>query len=190
MLEVQRRAPAVAHWMPHVNAMQCSARMRDWLSHRESLTTRLQAHCQQFRVQRLYQGRAMVLRDEFAMLGLSRRQQVIEREVVLHCDEHAVVYAHTVLALSANASQWPLFASLGNRSLGTTLFNDPLVARGDLSYARLRASHPLMQRIGALGLKLEACAHLYARRSLFRRKSSCLLVTEVFLPSLSAIWKP
>lgn len=179
-------SPAVARWFAHTNAVQCDALMRDWLSNRDSLTARLQAQCEVFRVQRLFQGRAMVLPDEFRALNMARPEKVTAREVLLRCDERPVVYAHTVLPLSANASQWPLFASLGNRSLGTTLFSDPLVERGQLQYARLRASHPLMQRVYQLGLIVagETC---YARRSLFRRKSSCLLVTEVFLPQLREI---
>ncbi len=178
-----RSSPKFARWHAHTNAVQCDEVMRDWLSNRDSLTARLQARCQAFRVQRLFQGRAMVLRDEVQALNLARVEKVTAREVVLRCDERAVVYAHTVLPLHANASQWPLFASLGNRSLGTTLFSDPLVARGELQYARLSASHPLMQRVRELGL-VEAGTRCYARRSLFRRKSSCLLVTEVFLPQL------
>ena len=58
----------------------------------------------------------MCLRDEFAALALPRVMQVTEREVLLRCDERAVVYAHTVMPLNATASHWPLFASLGNRS--------------------------------------------------------------------------
>lgn len=123
----------VARWFAHTNAVQCDALMRDWLSNRDSLTARLQAQCDVFRVQRLFQGRAMVLPDEFRALDLARTEKVTAREVLLRCDERPVVYAHTVLSLRANASQWPLFASLGNRSLGTTLFSDPLVERGEYS---------------------------------------------------------
>lgn len=177
------RSPSVARWFDHTNAVHCDELMRIWLSNRDSLTARLQAQCEVFRVQRLFQGRAMVLADEYRALNLARTEIVTAREVLLRCDERPVVYAHTVLPLSANASQWPLFASLGNRSLGTTLFSDPLVERGELQYARLRASHPLMQQVRQLGL-VEAGGTCYARRSLFRRKSSCLLVTEVFLPQL------
>lgn len=180
------RSPSVARWFDHTNAVHCDELMRIWLSNRDSLTARLQAQCEVFRVQRLFQGRAMVLADEYRALNLARTEIVTAREVLLRCDERPVVYAHTVLPLNANASQWPLFASLGNRSLGTTLFSDPLVERGELQYARLRASHPLMQQVRQLGL-VEAGATCYARRSLFRRKSSCLLVTEVFLPQLREV---
>jgi chorismate--pyruvate lyase len=158
--------------------------MADWLNNRDSLTERLMAHSTQFRVQRLYQGRGICLQDEFAEIQLHRAKQVMEREVLLRCDEVPVVYAHTVLPLHANAQQWPLFASLGNRSLGTTLFSDPLVQRGDLSYARLRPAHPLMRRIAKLALFELTEPYLLARRSIFMRRGAKLLVTEVFLPAI------
>lgn len=178
--------PAMAQWHEHTNSVQASRQMADWLSNRDSLTARLVARCDAFRVQRLAQGRGRCLQDEFAQIGLPRSMQVIEREVLLRCDERAVVYAHTVMPMSANASQWPLFASLGNRSLGTTLFSDPLVQRGALSFARLRVSHPLMRRIAGLGLfgEMAKPSHLFARRSVFGRKGASLLVTEVFLPEI------
>jgi chorismate--pyruvate lyase len=129
----------------------------------------------------------MCLHDEYAEIGLVKRQQVVERDVLLRCDNEAVVYAHTILPLFANAHDWPAFASLGNRSLGTTLFNDPLVQRGDLHYARLGASHPLMRRIAGLQLLLAASESLLARRSVFIRHGAKLLVTEVFLPSITQL---
>jgi chorismate--pyruvate lyase len=179
--------PAFARWQRHINAVQASPAMVDWLTNRASLTARLIAHSSQFRVQRLYQGRAMCLHDEYAEIGLLKRQQVVEREVLLRCDEEAVVYAHTILPLFANAHDWPAFASLGNRSLGTTLFNDPLVKRGELHYARLGASHPLMRRIAGLHLLPAASESLLARRSVFIRHGAKLLVTEVFLPSITQL---
>jgi len=179
---------AAANWHTHVNQVQASPKMADWLSNRDSLTERLVAHSQQFRVQRLYQGRARCLQDEFMEIDLPRVQQVVEREVLLRCDEVPVVYAHTVLPSHANAYQWPLFASLGNRSLGTTLFSDPLVQRGPLQYARLRPTHFLMRRIARLTELSELSeSYLLARRSVFTRRGSKLLVTEVFLPALSAL---
>lgn len=179
-----------ARWHRHVNALHASDALADWLTNRASLTARLVARCRQFRVQRLHQRRALCLADEFAEIGLPRTEKVVEREVLLRCDEVGVVYAHTVLALTANATEWPLFAALGEKSLGSTLFNDPLVERGQLAFARLRHTHPLVRRIAQLQL-LDAPEHrtrcLYARRSVFRRKGGCLLVTEVFLPAISTL---
>ena len=95
------------------------------------------------------------------------------------------MFAHTVVPLSATASDWPLFGALGERSLGTTLFGDPLVRRSVLEFARLREGHPLAQRArAALGAETAQPDILYARRCLYRRRRGTLLVTEVFLPSV------
>lgn len=156
--------------------------MRPWLTARGSLTARLVAHSQAFRVQRLHQCTALCLPDEARAIGMARPGRVWEREVLLRCDDVPVVFAHTVVPMSASASDWPLFSALGERSLGSTLFYDPLVQRGALEFARLRPGHPLMQRASAvLG---GGAAVLYARRCLYRRHRGTLLVTEVFLPSV------
>lgn len=164
--------------------------LRPWLTEAGSLTARLSAHCHEFRVQRLHQHRARCFADEAAVLGLPRARHVWEREVLLRCDGLPVVFAHTVVPLSCTATDWPLFRALGERSLGTTLFNDPAVERGRLHFARIRPSHPLYQRaqqaLGGVALP----AQLYARRSLFRRKQGVLLVTELFLPALAALAQP
>lgn len=177
-----------AVWHRHVNAVAAPPAMRAWLTAHGSLTARLTAHSEMFRVQRLHQRTALCLADEARVIGLRSPGQVWEREVLLRCDDAPVVFAHTVVPLSATASDWPLFNALGERSLGSTLFHDPRVARGPLEFARLRAGHPLLQRAcAALGDDAPA-AHTvsntvyYARRCLYRRRQGTLLVTEVFLP--------
>lgn len=124
--------------------------------------------------------------DEATAIGL-RRRQVREREVLLECDGVPVVYAHTIVPLDATASDWPFFGTLGDRSLGTTLFGDPRVRRGALEFARLHPSHPLALRAArALGMKMFV-APLHARRCLYRRRKGLLLVTEIFLPAIAHI---
>ncbi|MFO1263514.1 MAG: chorismate lyase [Rhodoferax sp.] len=180
----------LAHWHTALPRTALSMELREWLINRDSLTQRLVARCGSFKVECLHQHASACLADERDALGLPRRTQVMEREVLLRCDNVAVVYAHTVLPLTATAQQWPLFASLGNRSLGTTLFQDPQVQRGALQFARLRANHPLMRRIRRLQLPQTEASTLFARRSRFTRHGSSLLVTEVFLPTLFAQLRP
>jgi chorismate--pyruvate lyase len=158
--------------------------MRDWLTDRRSLTQKLCAHYRHFQVRRLHQGPARCMADEAALLGLARGRMVQQRDVVLVVDAQPLVYAHTVLRLQTSAADWPFFQSLGMRSLGTSLFGDPLVRRGALQYARLRPSHPLAQRAAAsLG---QAMPRWYARRCVFWRKQGALVVTEIFSPAIAA----
>jgi chorismate--pyruvate lyase len=164
--------------------------MRDWLTTPGSLTARLVRHSQSFRVQRLHQRSAICLPDEARAIGLPRPERVWEREVLLCCDGVPVVFAHTVVPTSCTASDWPLFSALGERSLGSTLFYDPLVLRGPLEFARIRAGHPLTRRaLAALGgtaaaAMVQAGTHFHARRCVYRRHQGLLLVTEVFLPTV------
>lgn len=124
------------------------------------------------------------------MIGIPRRLRVRQREVLLQCDGRAAVFAHTIVPLDATASDWPFFNTLGERSLGTTLFGDPRVERGALQFARIRAAHPLAWRAVEAATIREADYPLFARRSLFRRQHGVMLVTEIFLPAISQIdWK-
>lgn len=173
-------------WQPHVLALNAPHAYRQWLTADGSLTAKLKNHSQAFRVQCLHQTTARCLTDEAAAIGMHRPGRVWEREVLLRCDNTPVVFAHTVVPMSATASDWPLFSALGERSLGTTLFGDRQVRRGVLEFARLREGHPLAQR-ARKALKLEQGREeliLYARRCLYRRRQGTLLVTEVFLPSV------
>jgi chorismate--pyruvate lyase len=173
-----------ALWHRHVNAVAAAPAMRGWLATGGSLTARLVAHSGAFRVQRLHQRVALCLADEAGAIGMARPGRVWEREVLLRCDGEPVVFAHTVVPMSATATDWPLFGRLGERSLGTTLFRDPLVRRGELEFARLRAGHPLVRRArAALGGATSGTVY-YARRCLYRRHQGTLLVTEVFLPAV------
>lgn len=183
-------AVAAAKWVDHVNGVNAPEEMRHWLTDRVSLTIKLMAHSKSFRVQRLVQQHGRCFADEFAAIGLMRRSCVQERDVLLRCDATPVVFAHTVVPLTATTTDWPFFSSLGERSLGTTLFGDPLVARGALQYARLPTRHPLLVRAGAaIGEKM-ADQPIFARRCLFKRRNGVLLVTEVFLPAIADLRLP
>ena len=174
-----------ARWLAHTAGTGAPAAMRDWLTTPGSLTARLIAHSRHFRVQKLRQAGNVCLADEAEAIGLARPRRVWEREVLLRCDGQPVVYGHTVVPMSASASDWPLFSALGERSLGSTLFYDPRVTRGELEFARLRPGHPLLARVhAALGRNGPARDTYFARRCVYRRRQGLLLVTEVFLPEV------
>ncbi len=190
-LNADPRFLAYAHWRAHVHRFPTVGKIRPWLVDNASLTEKLRAHCVEFKLQCLHQRLSSCLKDEAAVLGLSPSSQSIvwEREVLLQCDGQTVVFAHTIVPLSATAADWPLFKTLGERSLGTTLFNDPQIQRGHLQFARLPAQHPLILRARAALYpgKLDA-TNLYARRCLYQRKQGLMLVTEVFLPAVVELY--
>jgi len=183
---MRQRSANCARWHRHVNGVGAPLPLRDWLTDNGSLTVKLVARCRAFRVRKLRQGHGLCMADEAQAVALSRRIRVREREVVLECDGRPTVYAHTIVPLCANAADWPFFSALGERSLGTTLFGDPRVARGRLQFARLRPTHPLMRRAARV-LGPPAVSEVYARRCLYRRRRGLLLVTELFLPAIDAL---
>lgn len=187
---MKRSAVAYARWFAHVNGVNPTPGMRNWLTDTASLTKKLVARSNHFRVRCLRQEHGRCLADEYVLVDLPRRACVQEREVLLQCDGQPVVFAHTIVPLSATASDWPFFGTLGERSLGTTLFGDPRVWRGPMQYARLRPQHPLVQRASAAldGMYFEA--PIFARRCLYRRKKGVLLVTELFLPAIAGLPAP
>ncbi|MDY7508954.1 chorismate--pyruvate lyase family protein [Ralstonia sp. 22086] len=163
-----------------------------WAVGADSLTARLRAASSRFRVQLLGQQRAMPLRDEWRCLGMAGPADTLIREVLLICDDIPVVYAHTIVHPRSVALDWPFLKALGAQPLGHSLFADPRVERGDFEFALLDARHPLVRRAhGALGdAPVAGTARLPARRSVFRRGASAMLVTEVFLPALSNFHPP
>jgi chorismate--pyruvate lyase len=182
--DILGRRLRLAKWHGHVGATGADRPMRDWLATPGSLTARLLANSSDFRVRRLHQKTALCSLEEAAPIGLPRRERVRERDVLLCCDGVPVVFGHTVVPMSATAADWPLFSALGERSLGSTLFYDPLVVRGPLEFARLRGSHPLLARVhAALGSDSDGNKY-YARRCVYRRHQGLLMVTEVFLPAV------
>ena len=173
-------------WLAHLPLGSAPSFLRPWLLEPGSLTARLQAHSRHFEVRLLRQSHGVCRPDQARMIGLARAGRVREREVLLYCDGEPVVYAHTVTALSS-AADWPFFHRLGQRSLGTALFSDPLIARGCLQHARLHARHALARRAAAAAPACRSERVLHARRCLYRRHRGLLLVTELFLPTLARL---
>ena len=158
-----------------------------WIVQADSLTQALSA-TGRFRVLCLQQNHGLATVDEWASLGLPRRQRVWQRDVLLLLNEAPVIFAHTILPAHATTTDWPFFSHLGHRSLGSALFSDPLITRQPLQFAQLSPRHQLNQLAQQA---MRQCSSLtlsstWARRSIFNRgiRLTPMLVTEVFLPNL------
>jgi chorismate lyase len=156
---------------------------RPWLAATGSLSARIASHCGELRVRRVFQGLRRPHHDEATLVRVPVQRLAHVREVVLVADGTPVVFAHSVVAAGDLHGAWRSVGRLGERPLASALFADPRVTRGALAYRRLDARHPLYARAATLGLEL--AAELWARRSSFQRNGRPLLVTEVFLPSLT-----
>ncbi|MGO4328858.1 chorismate lyase [Cupriavidus sp. 2TAF22] len=165
------------------------ANLRRWVCAEGSLTARLVAASDRFRVRRLAQHMELALPDEWQALGLPAQRRALAREVLLLCDGTPAIFAHTVVKAEHARRDWPFLRGLGERPLGGALFVDPRVRREPFAFARLRAHHPLrlrLQQAVPAMRELDPGAALPARRSVFRRGGGVMLVTEVFLPDLLA----
>ena len=162
--------------------------LRNWLFHKGSLTARLQAKGQ-FRLRLLTQRLEAPTPDEAAELAIGRKRLARTREVVLHLDGVPVVFAHTVLPTDPAGPVTRWLARLGGRSLGSMLFSHPGFKRGPIACKRLDKRHPLHQR-AIDALQLGGNADLWARRSAFHFGAQTILVTEVFLPTISQPGRP
>ena len=115
-------------------------------------------------------------------MNLRRNELALVREVYLYCGNTPVVFAHSVVARKDLRGAWRSLSGLGNRSLGTVLFTNPVIRRTPLRFKKLTPAHPLFRR-ACLKLKVRPSG-LWARRSLFSLRDQSILVTEVFLPSI------
>lgn len=156
--------------------------IRWWLLHRDSLTRLLQARSEQFRVEPVFQALTTACIDELEVMNLRRQTQALVREVYLRCNEIPVVFAHSVVRKDHLQGAWRGLGRLGNRSLGTMLFTNPLIRRTAFTYKKLKPHHPLFNR-ACEQLQSRPMA-LWARRSLFTLRNQPILVTEIFLPAI------
>ena len=115
-------------------------------------------------------------------MNLRRDELALVREVYLYCGDTPVVFAHSVVARKHLQGAWRGLSRLGNRSLGTMLFSNPLIHRAEFGYKQLNSYHPLFKR--ACQRLRAPPAHLWARRSRFTSEEQPILVTEVFLPAI------
>ncbi|MCG3146436.1 MAG: Chorismate pyruvate-lyase [Gammaproteobacteria bacterium] len=85
----------------------------------------------------------------------------------------------TLVAYSSRryARAWRVLSRLGNRPIGSVLFYDPGIRRGQLVYKKLDARHPLRHIL----VRNET---LWASRSVFVRDKMPLIVNEVFMPEI------
>ncbi|MES2500023.1 MAG: chorismate lyase [Pseudomonadota bacterium] len=159
-----------------------SGQLKPWLIDSGSLTSSLQQHYSDFKVQPVVMKFGKVIVDETHLLQISTHTTALIREVLLIGEGRSLVFAHSVLPRSSLRGAWHAFGKLGNKPLGAALFANQKVKRAPLSYKKLSPHQVLYQK--AAQHLVDKPAYLWARRSVFRLNCATILVTEVFLPSL------
>ncbi len=158
------------------NQLQAPRIWRRWLCDRGSLTQHLiAASNNNFRVEVEQQCWSIPSRSEAKVLGIKHRQVALIREVKLIGNDQPYVVARTVIPAGTLTGKQKQLATLGNRSLGSLLFNEPSMRRGKFQISRLTSNSE------------KAGYSLWARRSVFYLSNKPLLVSEVFLPVLGQL---
>jgi chorismate--pyruvate lyase len=144
-------------------------------------------------VQVLAQGPLPAKPLEAQALGLTRRQAVHGRSVLLRGAGQAMVLAHTVVAPGAARGAWRAVRGLGQRPLAELLFTRLDVQRAARAYVWLPRHSPQArhwQRLWsqACGGEPLPAGGLWQRGSVFTRQGQTLLVSEVFAPALVRGW--
>ncbi|GIX31779.1 MAG: putative chorismate pyruvate-lyase [Porticoccaceae bacterium] len=164
-------------WRParRWSAAELPAPWRRLLADRSSLTARLRRQAGgRLAVDLIRQAVVPPHPLEARFLGLPPRRAALVREVFLGVPGQRWVYARSVIPLAVLVGHRRALRRLGERPLGTVLFADPDLERGEPEIARLPAT-------AVPGLAGQA-GWLWGRRSRFRAGASNLLVVEVFLP--------
>ena len=154
-----------------------------WLTSRGSLTARIKARVNDFNLVRLTQLAQLPNIDERRELGLRRGEHAIVREVLLRDGERVLVFAHSIASRRDLRGAWRGLSRLGSRPLAEMLFNDPTVVRLPIEYRRIDSRHLLYRRAQQVAPLVASDA--WARRSVFLKQGAPLLVTEVFLTTMT-----
>ncbi|MBV1777126.1 chorismate lyase [Burkholderiaceae bacterium DAT-1] len=163
-------------------AFRAPIHMQDWLTDPASLTAKLKQRFPAFRVQLIHQTVGHPFEDEFRLISASAREPAIVRDVVLMSGDTPLVFAHSVMVRDALRLGFRHVAGQGTRPLGATLFANPKVRRGILTFSRIDPRHPLWH--AAKHAVPDLVKPLWARRSCFTLGAARLLVTELFLPAI------
>jgi chorismate--pyruvate lyase len=149
---------------------------RDWLFDRSSLTRRLRTLSDdEFEVIPLREAVGPILPEECRVLGLQPGVLGWIREVYLAGFGRPWVYARSVINHLDIAGSDCALLQLGNIPLGSLLFGEKPYKRSEIEVCRYR---------DVCNASSRPASPLWARRSVFSRGQTRVLVHEMFLPAL------
>jgi len=166
-----------ADWQSTSQVCGLSSAEQEWLFEPHSLTAKLKSQSQRFAVKVLSEQKVNLSQPQQALLS-NEVNTVLNREVLLLCDDKPVVYAQSWLPISNNNTNNQLH-NMGERPLGDVIFQDPALKRADIEIARFDDNHSLQSLVSELNLPNRS---LLGRRSVFSLHNYKFLVCEVFLP--------
>lgn len=104
------------------------------------------------------------------------------REVLIFSGTHYWMLARTVIPQETLMGKYESLMQLGEKALGTILFQDPDMKRSPFEFASV-PSHSLIEDYDASYMKSDH-NECWGRRSLFSLQKKTLLLTELLLPDI------
>ncbi len=158
-----------------------------WLCDPHSLTARLKARCDDFKVKVLFED-YVEHRPEFNVPKSICDKRYLLRQVLLMCSGQAQVFASTLIPVTTLNTGNEFLLSLGDQPLGEALFKHKDISREAIEIALFDKSSHVMALAQELPLGLnqsqfEQTKIIFGRRSIFKLIDQGLLVSEVFLPN-------
>lgn len=159
---------------------------REWLLFPGSFMKRLQEYgTHDACVKVIFQGWLPPLEEEGIFLNVEKNVDVWVREVLISSGVQPLMFARSVFPANVLEGKYGAFQQLENRSLGTLLFDDPQVMRGEFQFANL--DKETFWHNQSFRYVTQPDENLWARRSLFHIQDKALLLTEVFFPTIEDI---
>ena len=170
------------HWISLQTAEQRLApHLYAHLADDGSLTRRVRETCpDSFEVRLIDHHTVRPEQTERELLDLQADELALARQVFLCCDNMPRVYARTIIGLvDRNRPLTARIERLGQQSLGSILFRDPLAQKRMMHLAELPLGHAFFQGIEVPGRAPTDMA--WIRRSLYDYEGCELIVYEAFV---------
>ncbi len=179
------------NWFSKNESTQVTAAISEqclsWLYDPHSLTARLKARCDDFKVKVLFED-YVDHSPSFNVPESIADKRYLLRQVLLICAGQAHVFASTLIPVTTLNEGNDFLSSLGEQPLGEALFKHKDISRGAIEIAQFDKNTHVMALAQELPLGLsqkefEQCQGIFGRRSIFKLIDQGLLVSEVFLPN-------
>jgi chorismate--pyruvate lyase len=164
-----------ANWLSALQTDDLTPTEREWLFEPRSLTAKLKSKATSFSVKVLSE-QTFNLNHEQQQLLDCKTSSALNREVLLLCDNHPMVYAQSWLP---NNQTHNSLHNMGERPLGDVIFQQPELVRQNIEIARFDNNHSIQNLVAQQNLPIQT---LLGRRSVFSLSEYQFLVAEVFLP--------
>ncbi len=160
--------------------------IHEWMAKPYILSQALKRICNTLSVKVIDQRFEKAFDNEYKVLEMQSNEVPFVRQVLLQNEDNiALTYGRVIIPPQTYELHFSQFEKLGTNLIGETLlYNNPDVTRGPFEYVYVNHTHEWAQQVFAAQSQNVTPADLWGRRSLFSIKSTPILVTELFLPSL------